>query len=129
MVDFNVQRIDNRALKTNDRLTFFQLFKWIAVGCLVMSFTLGYAWINHEILSINYEIEDLIAENSRLHGENEMLSAEEGVLTDPDRVETAGRNLGLVAANQAEVVILDAETGPDSRRLVADAGSIAGARE
>ena len=121
MVDFNVQQINNRALKTSDRLTFFQLFKWVAVGSVIVSLTLGYAWINHEILTINYQIEDLLSENSQLREDNRMLSGEEGLLTDPTRVEAAGLDLGLVPANQDEVVILDAETGPETRGMVADA--------
>lgn len=123
MVDFNVQRINNRALRTSDRVTFFQIFKWITVGCLLMSMTLSYAWIQHQILSINYEVQDLLTENARLTSQNEALAGRVRLKTTPDEVEARGRAMGLIPANEESVVIIDAETGPETLGMLADAAS------
>jgi len=70
---------------------------------------LGYASLHERILAINYEIERIKENNAELVETNKALRAEYSVLVNPQSIEAVAKEMGLISANKAEVLILDGE--------------------
>ena len=74
-----------------------------------MLLLLAYASLHERILEINYKIEEIRHENRDLAETNDALNAEYSHLVNPQEVESAAKQLGLVSPNQKEVTILEGE--------------------
>lgn len=118
MVDFHLQRINNRPVTGEARATVWEITRCIGVGGLFLGLILTYAWLHMETLNINYEIEELKKENQQLREMNAALRAEYSVLVDPEKIDQQARQLGLTSSNHAAVRIVEATVlGPAANVL------------
>ena len=109
MVDLNHQKIENQSVGTGARTNVSEVSCWLAFGGCFVLLLLAYASLHERILEINYKIEEIRNENRDLAETNDALNAEYSHLVNPQEVESAAKQLGLVSPNQKEVTILEGE--------------------
>jgi cell division protein FtsL len=109
MVDLSYQEFQNGSLKSSDRTVVFQVIKWIAIVAILVGLQLAHASVRDEILTISYQIEKLQQSNAELKATNDALKVEYNTLANPREIETAATRLGLISANNPEVLILEGD--------------------
>lgn len=70
---------------------------------------LAYASLHDRILAINYEIERIQVSSAELAEVNNALRAEYSVLVNPQEIESVAKEMGLISANEDQVIILEGE--------------------
>ena len=122
MVDFYSQRIQNRALRSDDAAAYSRIGRWIGIGVLLIAPLLVYAWVQMESLNIHYQMEELKRQNTQFREKNTALRAEHSNLVNPDRIDREARRLGLIRSNSPRVTILyseDSDSDSPAQNLVA----------
>lgn len=108
MVDFQFYKPRNRAICC-DQTHFAGPAKWIAVGSVFVALIWAYAWMHNEILAISYDMEQLKQENAQLRSANNSLRTQIRTMVNPQRIEEAAQQIGLLPSNSSEVLILEGE--------------------
>ena len=107
MVDCYLQKLSNRPVGADDRATLFEIARWVTVGTLFVCLILVYAWSQNEIVSIRYHMEQIKKESDELPAATAALRAEYSSRINPESIAIRAMELGFVASNSAEVIILD----------------------
>ncbi len=122
MLDLHHQRLSNRPPSGSVRSTSVKVAGWIAVGALYLGLVLVYAWNHLEILDLRYQIESFRSENQALREAKDALRAEFKALTRPEKIAKAARAMGLISANQPEVMVIQGDwVSPETEALLAEA--------
>jgi cell division protein FtsL len=94
---YTVKRIDNSRLvrlAAPDRLR--ECFRWAALGGVLASVVLLYAWQHFECIQLRYHLEGLKSERAQAAELNQRLNLEVASLRSPNRIDViARRQLGL----------------------------------
>ena len=121
MVDLNHQRINNRSVGPSDRTSLSEVSFWLVFGGCIVMLLLAYASLHEEILATNYEIERMKEENAELQEMNEALRAEYSVLVNPQEIEAVAKEMGIISANEEQIMILDGASPHPAPNQVAQA--------
>ncbi len=125
MMDLSNQMIVNRAYNGDEGVTFLTLARWLVLVSLTVALLLVSASIRTEIRSLEYSIEQARSENRRLAESGERLRAEWEALTSPARLADAAGELGLIPADQPDVLVLQGAGRSESPAGEVTAGSLA----
>ena len=109
MVDLNHQRINNRSVGPSGRANLSDVSCWLVFGGCLVTLLLAYASLHESILEINYQIERIKEGNTALAETNNTLRAEYSVLVNPQEIESVAKKMGLISANDDQVLILEGE--------------------
>lgn len=109
MVDLNHQKINNRSVGPSGKTSFSDVSYWLVFGGSLVMLLLAYASLHDRILAINYEIERIQVSSAELAEVNNALRAEYSVLVNPQEIESVAKEMGLISANEDQVIILEGE--------------------
>jgi len=120
---YTVKRIDNSRLRRQVAPKRFQDYARVAaLGGILASGGLLYAWQHFQCLQLGYQMEDLKAEKAQALELNQQLKLESASLSSPMRIDAIARQLGLTAPAPGQVAPVQAPPGAVVARARYDAG-------
>jgi len=119
---YTVKRIDNSRLRRQVAPKRFQDYARVAaLGGILATGGLLYAWQHFQCLQLGYQLEDLKAEKAQALELNQQLKLESASLSSPMRIDAIARQLGLTAPVPGQVAPVQAPPGAVVARARYDA--------
>lgn len=120
---YTVKKIDNSRLRRQVAPNRFQDYARVAaLGGILASGGLLYAWQHFQCLQLGYQLEELKAEKAQALELNQQLKLESASLSSPMRIDAIARQLGLTAPAPGQVAPVQAPPGAVVARARYDAG-------
>ncbi len=119
---YTVKKIDNSRLRRQVAPNRFQDYARVAaLGGILASGGLLYAWQHFQCLQLGYQLEELKAEKAQALELNQQLKLETASLSSPMRIDAIARQLGLTAPAPGQVAPVQAPPGAVVARARYDA--------
>jgi len=119
---YTVRKIDNSRLRRQVAPNRFQDYARVAaLGGILASGGLLYAWQHFQCLQLGYQLEELKAEKAQGLELNQQLRLESASLSSPMRIDAIARQLGLTAPAPGQVAPVQAPPGAVVARARYDA--------
>ncbi len=119
---YTVKKIDNSRLRRQVAPNRFQDYARVAaLGGILASGGLLYAWQHFQCLQLGYQLEELKAEKAQALELNQQLRLESASLSSPMRIDAIARQLGLTAPAPGQVAPVQAPAGAVVARARYDA--------
>lgn len=107
MMDYHVQSVRNhQAVRTTGMASFRDFLLYVILGAAFIAVFFCYSWQHLSMLSLHYQIEQIKQENEAVREQNRALALEQASLESPQRIDTVARQLGMVPAQGAGIVLL-----------------------
>lgn len=101
--------IDNsRLVKVADVRRNREMAQFTCAVVVLFVLALAYMWQHYSAIEYGYQIQALKAERERMLDVNRTLRLEEASLRDPERIDALAREMGMVAPQPGQVILLDA---------------------
>lgn len=109
---YTVKRIDNSRLRRQVAPNRFQDYARVAaLGGILATGGLLYAWQHFQCLQLGYQLEELKAERAQGMELNQQLKLEAAALSSPVRIDAIARQLGLTVPVPGQVAPVQAPAG------------------
>ncbi len=122
---FFTKHIDNsRIVKADDPDRRREMRQFTAVMSVLFCLVMVYVWQHFSSVEMGYHVETQKLQVEQMREENRQLRLSEAQLSDPQRIDTLAKQLGLNAPEPGQVVRPDGSADPNAP-VLAEAGPVA----